>query len=414
MAPTTREVEPSVWRPTELDGFTEVLDLFNIHILRGPTISTRIYPMWWVAEKRRYNTAFENNSSKALGESASLHDAINNDTSIKQGGSIKRDPQKALVSFLESACTARIIPGPVEIREFLLELFHPQFASSTLVREANNASVLENPISLTQYQYPPIIYFYEDGNASDSGSSTAVESDQSESSDESESNESESSDESGSSDNSVDSHQLSSSDLLRQPLGHLDCAYWIRPGISDRFSLGNVGYHVFVSWKNDMTPYFSIVMDDLEDSIISQHHRDNYVLFKLVVAGVVRLYNRYVIWEDMISHEEKMRKRKNPRSEMIERTIREEDELLHFGLTIYGNKFNLYMFKPTLEDSRWNGCKVQVVHSGDLTDSADLKELVDDVEKIHKWAIALYTESIWCSMQALYPGTKRSDPYGSL
>ena len=124
------------------------------------------------------------------------------------------------------------------------------------------------------------------------------------------------------------------------------------------------------------------------------------------MEGVVRLYNRYVLWEDMIREEEVMQGGEDPTGKAKGRQIRREDELLHFALAVRGKIFQLYVFQPIIKESRWSGCQVQILAEGDLTIQHHTEQLINDIDKVHKWADALYTESIWSNLRRSCPDVR--------
>lgn len=256
--------------------------------------------------------------------------------------------------------------------------------TSALVQKPKNLSTLDKPQSEKPHQYPPIINPPGEDDISLSGSSTSA--DQS----------------------SLESDHSSPSNLLRQPPGYLDWAYWVRIPASNEFFICEIGYHVFISWYDDMTPYLSVVMDYLEDFTTSDEQRA-HVLFKIVVEGVVRVYNRYVLWEDMIWEEEVTQRHEDPTGKAKGRQIRREDELLHFALAVRGKIFQLYVFQPIIKESRWGGCRVKILAEGDLTIQHHTEQLINDIDKVHKWADALYMESISNNLRCLCPDVRRSN-----
>ncbi|KIM96521.1 hypothetical protein OIDMADRAFT_58840 [Oidiodendron maius Zn] len=229
------------WRPTNLDGFTDILDSYNIHIFNNMYCSSEDFRnsmQWWREEKLRYEKAATDMAKRRASCAANSGEDLKSNLNRALNDHAIHDAASPFLYFLGSAYRANIAPSPVAKTEESLY-------AETAIRKAV-------PIS-THYQTA------RGGRYISFGILTAV--DQS----------------------SLESDHSSPSNLLRQPPGHLDWAYQVRIPASNAFYICEIGYHVFISWYDDMTPCLSVVMDDLEDSTTSDEQRAHYVLFKIVV-----------------------------------------------------------------------------------------------------------------------------------
>jgi hypothetical protein len=166
-----------------------------------------------------------------------------------------------------------------------------------------------------------------------------------------------------------------------------------------------------------MMPYLSVVIDGPKDPATTSKERSNDVLVQLIIEGVVRLFNRYALWEDTAAKQDSNESSapENPPAqenklmtddnnddgstlvdEMPPDGIRLQswDELRHFGVTVCEGEFGLWVFKPDLYESHWIGCSVELKQHGSLDDEWDVHCLVETVTLIHRWADTLYTEAI--------------------
>lgn len=219
--------------------------------------------------------------------------------------------------------------------------------------------------------------------------------------------------------NQVEAGNLSLSSILSHPSGNIGFGYWIRSlEIPSRVGSILEGRDAFTNRHPEMMPYLSIVIDGPKDSATTSKERSHDVLFQLIIEGVVRLFNRYALWEDTTakqhSNESSAPENKPAQENMLTAddtddddasTLVDEmrpdgirlqswDELQHFGVTTCEDEFGLWVFKPNLYESRWIGCSVELIQHGSLDDEWDVHCLVESVTLIHRWAETLYTEAI--------------------
>jgi len=152
-----------------------------------------------------------------------------------------------------------------------------------------------------------------------------------------------------------------------------DCAYHIslqafRPGFRP-----SVRKHVSVVQKRAFCPYLTVEFKKDEETLATARHQ-------VAVASAMALYNRYRLKSCAIqmSGSEWSNEHKN--------------QMRHYGITFTGSTWDLWCTVPKTFET-WTGCDMSTIYSGDCCILAGVQQLVNIVNDIHYWGLAVHGRS---------------------
>lgn len=100
---------------------------------------------------------------------------------------------------------------------------------------------------------------------------------------------------------------------------------------------------------------------------------------KEAAASSLALYNRFCLREKALKVSGKIR------------TTRKTNVLRHYGLTMKGSTYTVFVSEPRLtKDYMWAGCQMTKLCRGDLDIPASVRDFIDWMNEIHCWGLTIH------------------------
>lgn len=148
-----------------------------------------------------------------------------------------------------------------------------------------------------------------------------------------------------------------------------DCAYWLSlRGFSPKYR-SQIQNCVFVH-GSITCPYLSIGFrrdGQSEDAVIAQ----------VAAAGSMALFNRFKLRAEAVK---------------ANSNLGNDASIRHYALTFAGPRFVLWVLQPTYGNA-WNGCTMKRLVGADCAHDYGIRELVDWINEIHRWALSRHGPS---------------------
>jgi hypothetical protein len=123
--------------------------------------------------------------------------------------------------------------------------------------------------------------------------------------------------------------------------------------------------------------------------LFSAADRARYVKNKLAFKACTHLYNRWLLKDKSL---------KVPASAQSSCEAAEKgpntDTILHFGITIVDDTYELYAFEPRDESGQWEGCSARNIAEGQLGVGQALIDFIETLQVIQCWAQTTFTAGI--------------------
>jgi len=150
-----------------------------------------------------------------------------------------------------------------------------------------------------------------------------------------------------------------------------DCSYWLSLQAFNPRYQSQIGDWTFVMYEELTCPYFTI-----------EFKKDNFAEARaksqLASAASVALYNRYRL------REMRLEEQKTSWTKKLTTVLR------HYGLTLKGHEFTVWLIKPTLSKYQWAGCEMTAIGHGFCTKAPDVRDLIDWINEIHCWGLTCH------------------------
>lgn len=124
--------------------------------------------------------------------------------------------------------------------------------------------------------------------------------------------------------------------------------------------LGLVKYHDLAF------PYFTI-------EFRKDNHLEGRCKSVVAAAASVALYNRYRL------RLARLELQQSPWTNKLTKVLH------HYGLTIKGGEYTIWLITPTLSGFQWAGCSMEAIGHGFCTEADDVHGFIDWINEIHCW-----------------------------
>jgi len=150
-----------------------------------------------------------------------------------------------------------------------------------------------------------------------------------------------------------------------------DCSYWLSVLGFNRDHASLIRDWTFVIQKEITCPYFTVEFK-------KDDQNTNAAQNQVAAAASVTLYNRYCL------------RRNSLRLEGREWTKKMTECLRHYGLTLKGSEYIVWLITPCLSGYEWAGVQMSRMREGDCTLSFDVRDLIDWINEIHCWGLTVH------------------------
>ena len=146
-----------------------------------------------------------------------------------------------------------------------------------------------------------------------------------------------------------------------------DCSYWLSLAGFNEDYRSEVGIATYVHKDWITCPYFTIEFKKHNES-------DMQTRAQVAAAGALALYNRYTLRE---------------RALRVARQETDEPQVRHYGLTMVGANFELWVLQanPPGSSGSWNGCTMKMMYDSSCRSRFAIRQLRNWINEIHRWGL---------------------------
>ncbi|KAI1733967.1 hypothetical protein F4680DRAFT_439903 [Xylaria scruposa] len=155
-----------------------------------------------------------------------------------------------------------------------------------------------------------------------------------------------------------------------------DCTYHFSLTAFQGLFRGEVKSFTSVIHRRGICPYFTVEFKKDNQSIETAGYR-------VAASSALSLYNRYVL---------KCNMREATLQNQADWSEEDKSHLRHYGLTFTGSLWTLYCILPKTFPE-WTGCTMKPVCQGDCLQVDGIELLIELVNDIHHWGLAVHGES---------------------
>ncbi|KAH7009060.1 hypothetical protein B0J12DRAFT_587363 [Macrophomina phaseolina] len=150
-----------------------------------------------------------------------------------------------------------------------------------------------------------------------------------------------------------------------------DCAYWISLQAFNPDYRKRVEEYVSVRLDRILCPYLTIEFKK-DDSTI------NHARYQVAAASAIALYNRWTLKQQRLTEAGKAWRSHHVRA------------LRHYGLTFYGQKYEVWCTEVSVADGAWSGCRMFRLSQDSFNTPRGVRVFVDWVNEIHRWGLIVH------------------------
>ena len=154
-----------------------------------------------------------------------------------------------------------------------------------------------------------------------------------------------------------------------------DCAYWLSLRAFNPKYKSAVRIWSYVAQDAITSPYVTVEFK-------KDDHSERRAFSQVAAASAVAIYNRYSLRKKRLELQEK------PWTDKLTKVLR------HYGLTMRGSRYTVWVTLPKFDDYEWAGCGMSKLLEGDCKDYYDVVNLIHWINEIHCWGLTKHAPRV--------------------